>query len=337
MSAPHDIPDADPAETAAAAEVAGESMHENIEGGAAPAEAPELPSSPWKPQEGGDTSSLLSPRLLSKFRTHQEEFVNSLEARLSTLLRLELTLKLVGLETISYKRWMADWSIPSCLTLFKLEPLRGVAVVEIPPRLGMGIVDRLLGGPGHVPAEIKEISEIERALLEQAVQIILSEWVRNWTRVKDLKPVLLGYESDGNFIQIAPNLTMLVISVETTLFEHTERFEIGIPFTGIQPLIAEVTGVMESVPVPTDLDSAPAPVQWKACFDEVPVPLTVERAGLELTAREVLNLKIGDLVPLDANTAERVDIRLGDLIKFHGRLGTVGQKWAVEITDAVKQ
>src|SRR5260221_10632724 len=140
---------------------------------------------------------LLSPRELRKLRSHQQEFVNALAARLSQHLRLEFNLKLTGLQTISYQNLVDSWASPSHLALFKIEPLRGVSILEIPPRLGSCIVDRLMGGPGKAPASPQEMSEIEKALLEQILLFVLGEWCAQWAQIRELKPVLLGYESSG--------------------------------------------------------------------------------------------------------------------------------------------
>src|SRR5260221_6461399 len=140
---------------------------------------------------------LLSPRELRKLRSHQQEFVNALSARLSQHLRLEFNLKLTGLQTISYQNLVDSWVSPSHLALFKIEPLRGVSILEIPPRLGSCILDPLMGRPGKAPAAPQEMSEIEKALLEQILLFVLGEWCAQWAQIRELKPVLLGYESSG--------------------------------------------------------------------------------------------------------------------------------------------
>ena len=72
-----------------------------------------------------------------------------------------------------------------------------------------------MGGPGQPPDSIREMSEIENALLDQAVQLILGEWCSHWTKSKELKPVLLGFETNGKFIQqtAPPETVMLVITL----------------------------------------------------------------------------------------------------------------------------
>ena len=49
-----------------------------------------------------------------------------------------------------------------------------------------------------------------------------------------------------------------------------------------------------------------------------------------------LELKPGEILPLNLNAAERIDLIVGKLAKFRGRLGTRDQKWAVQITEISK-
>jgi flagellar motor switch protein FliM len=88
--------------------------------------------------------------------------------------------------------------------------------------------------------------------------------------------------------------------------------------------------------VETPAPAAPAPAKWNRVMDDVALPVTAEWQGLEVTARDVLNLKVGDVLQISPQVAREVYLRLGDISKFNGRLGTVNGQWAVELTQAVK-
>ncbi len=77
-------------------------------------------------------------------------------------------------------------------------------------------------------------------------------------------------------------------------------------------------------------------MQWNRNFDEVPVPISAIWDDLVLTARQVANLKPGDLLPLDARSTRQVKLRLGGVAKFEGHLGTTDGKWAVAVTNVLK-
>jgi flagellar motor switch protein FliM len=281
--------------------------------------------------------SLLSTRELRKLRSHQEGFIGSLASRLSSHLRLEFSLKLASLQTSTYQKLAASWANPSHLTLFKIEPLRGVAVLEIQPLLGLAMVDRLLGGSGQAQEAGVEMSEIEKALLEQTVQLILEEWCGQWNRVKELKPVILGCESNGAFVQAATAETiMLVLALEAGFGEITGQIQIALPFAALESMVRQLSQGSEAPakPAPTPVAAA---CRWNSSFDDVCVPVTAEWHGLEMSAREVLALKVGDVVKLSPECAQQIDIRLADLPKFQGRPGTVAGQWAVELTQLIKR
>jgi flagellar motor switch protein FliM len=285
------------------------------------------------------TRMLLSPGELRKLRMHQEEFASSLASRLSLYLRLEFLLKLTGVQTVAYGKLAQSWHNPTHLTLFKVEPLRGISVLEIPLPLGLSIVDRLMGGPGEATDSEREVSEIENALLDQAIQLILGEWCSHWTRMKELKPALLGFETNGKFVQAAvPETMMLVIALDAQIGSCTGQIQIAFPYNSLEGLIRELNRGVDTVAA---AEAAPQvavkpAAKWNPCFDDVCIPAVAELHGIELTAREVLSLKIGDVLKVTGKDALNVKLRLADAAKFNGRLGTVDGNWAVELTEIIK-
>jgi len=308
-----------------------------------PGNASVRPDAPAK--EAIQTYDFRNPMLLShgelrKLRLHQEESIQSMAARLSIHLRLEFSLTLADLQTVAYQKLAESWGRPAHLTLFKMEPLRGVSILEISTQLGSCMVDRLMGGPGQASSTNQEISEIEKVLLEQTVQLILDEWCGHWASLKELKPAILGYESNGSFIQGAsPETIMLVVSMEAGLGECKGRIQIGVPYAAVDTLIHRFCQSTETMTNPAP-SAPPLPAvgwKWNACFDDVCVPVTAEWEGLEMTARQILALKVGDVLPLDLKQAQRVNVRVANRFKFQGRPGTLDGKWAVEITRVINR
>jgi flagellar motor switch protein FliM len=278
----------------------------------------------------------LSPGELRRLRLRHEEFVRALSARLSIYMRLEFSLQLSKLHLVAYKKFTEALPNPAHLSLFKAEPLRGIGILDIHPRLGLTIVDRLLGGPAQSAAATHEFSEIEMALLDQAVQLVLGEWCSHWAGVEELLPTLLGHETNGQFLQTALHDTvMLALVMDAKLGDCSEKMQLVLPCSMLEPLIRKIRQSTESELDPPRPASAPA-LKWKRAFDDVPVAVTALWDDVVLTAREVANLKPGDILPLDPRCTRRVKLRLADTPKFQGSLGTTGDKWAVAVTDVVK-
>ncbi len=275
----------------------------------------------------------LAPNELRKLRLRHEEFVRSLASRLSLYLRLEVSLRLSKLQTMYYQRFTEALEAPTHVTLFKAEPLKGIGLLEIPPSLGLAIVDRLLGGAARPPEESRDLTEIETALLDQIVQIILNEWSNHWQTFQDLHPVLLGHENQAQFLQTAPHDTVVAcFSIETRIANFTKSIQLAFPHYMLEPIVDFLLATSISDRTVNRATDAPKP-QWNSGLDDVPVGITAEWGGLQLTAKEVLGLKPGHILMLDPQVANNIRVKVASATKFQGRLGTCGTKWAVELTQ----
>lgn len=277
--------------------------------------------------------AFLAPTELRKLRLRHEEFVRSLASRLSMYLRLEVSVRMSKLQTLCYQNFAGGLSTPTHLTLFKAEPLKGIGLLDIPPRLGLTIVDRLLGGAARTQEQNRDLTEIETALLDQAVQIILNEWCNHWQSFQDLHPTLLGHENNGRFLQTAPHDTVMVcLTMDMGLGDSTGQMQLAFPHYTLEPIVKYLTalGLAEketSAPAPA------TPARWNSELDDVPVGVSAEWSGLQLTARELIALQPGDVLMLEPQITQQVQVQVASAPKYHGRLGTCGSHWAVELTQ----
>ncbi len=280
-------------------------------------------------------SGFLAASELRRIRQRHDQFVRSLAARLAIFLRLECSLQLDKVQIVGYQKIIESMANPTHITLFKTEPLKGVGLLVIPPRLALTLVDRLLGGVGAMPAETRDLSDIEVALTDQVATLVLAEWCNHWPELRDLHPTLVGHENNSPFLQTsAPDTAMLILSVQTTIAEQTESFQIIFPYTTVEPLMRLINPAIpgsESTPART------AKPRWNGSLDEVKVPVTVEWQGLKMSAGDITRLMPGDVLSIDPACAAQVLVRFGNVPKFLGRPGTSDAKWAVQLTSSVSQ
>jgi flagellar motor switch protein FliM len=274
--------------------------------------------------------AFLPPAEMRNLRKHHADFIEALASSLANYLRVEVQFATVQFRTVPYRDFAQSVRPPAHLTLLKVEPLRGICIVDIPPRLGLTIVERLLGGPGG-EVESRELSEIETALVDQVIQLLVTEWCNTWQKGREVKPLVLAHENTGQFLQSsAPETTMLVLEIGTRLGECTEQIQVLFPWPMIEPLLEELEPKL--IPeTPAQLRDSGAS-KWRSEFAEIPMHLTVQGPVFEIPARDLARLKPGDLLDLDPQFVNHISIQVGNVAKFTGRLGTAGQKWAVEIT-----
>ena len=279
-------------------------------------------------------SGFLTPSELRRIRQRHEQFIRSLASRLAMFLRLEFGVKLARVQIIAYQKFTASLPAQTHTTLFKTDPLKGVGLLVISPRLALGLVDRLLGGPGQMPQAGRDLSDIEVALTDQIATLLLSEWCTHWPEMRDLKATLLGHENNSRFLQTAPpDTAMLIFTLEAGLGDQMEAVQMAFPYATVEPLMRMLS------PAPPESEPPPpqAPLNWNREFDEMRVTASVEWEGLKITAGQVTRLKPGDVLMIAPGCANQAQVRLSQVPKFFGRPGTCGGKWAIQLTEPISE
>ena len=277
---------------------------------------------------------LLSAYEFRKLEAHHVEILRGLASRLSIYFRLEIDLTLVSLMAPTFRQFISGLSQPTHVMLFKIEPLRGICVLEIPPPLGLTMADRLMGGSDQTVAAGRALSQIEASLLDQIAQFICEEWCAHWTRWQELKPALLGHESDPRYLQTSPpDSTTFVVTMNARLGECIGQLQLAFPFPTLEPLIQKLRAELKPVSDTAPETATPKETTWNPVLDDVKISIAAELRCAELPAREISRLKVGQMLNLPANSEEHVQLRLAGLPRFRGRLGTRNNHWAVEVSQ----
>jgi flagellar motor switch protein FliM len=218
---------------------------------------------------------------------------------------------------------------PTHLNLFKLTPNGRTLYLNLPCSLAQAMVDRWLGGPGLPEAEERPLSELETGLLEPGVRMFLEQWKQYWGGGRGWNVTPVGCESSTQFLEVKePDELLCVLNFDAALGELSGAISLAVPLSLVRELL----------PQPSPLSSEPAPKAeaikkpvWNPALEEVVVKLTAEWCGLELTARELAQLQVGDQLLWEGGVAAEVKLRVGDRPLFMGRLGTQNGCWAVQI------
>lgn len=274
--------------------------------------------------------AFLAEAELRRLRILHEDFIRYLSARLSMFLRMECGLKMARLQTQAYAKFTEGLSTPTHICLFKADPLLGVGVLDINPRLALTLVDRLLGGRGHSVKAERYLTEIEIVLLEDVVKIILEEWCSQWREDRELHPQVIGHENNGRFLQTSPrDAIVLALAIEVSFGDCSEQIQIGLPYYTIEPLV-------KALQLRRQKDSAPAvppaAAQWRDIYEHVRIPLRAEWSLADMPLREVAALRVGDVLQLPVSILDETRVLLSGSPKFSATVGLEGDAVAVKLT-----
>ena len=270
---------------------------------------------------------------LRQLRLMHEDFTRYLSARLSLYLRLDFGLKIAALTTVSYSQFTESLPNQTHLSLFKVEPLAGVGILEVNPRLALTIADRLLGGKGNAVKAGRYLTEIEIALMEDVIAIFLEEWCGQWKSVQELTGHIIGHENNGRFLQTSPrDAIVLALTLECSFGDCTEQIRIAVPFHTVEPLVKKIQARRQK-------DSAVAQVprraEWQPSHERIMVPVRAEWQAFELTLREISSLRVGDVVEMQPGMCADTRVLLNGTPKFVGTVGLDSDRVAVQLTSQI--
>lgn len=273
----------------------------------------------------------LSEVELRRVRIRHEEYIRYLAARLSIFLRLEYSLKMSRLSTLTYSKFTETIPNPAHVVLFKVEQLFGVGVIDINPRLALTMVDRMLGGKGHSVQGERYLTEIEVNLVDDIVSIILEEWCRQWKTEQELDTSIIAHESNGRFLETSPpDAIMLVLTMEAGVGDCSESIQIGIPYYTLEPIIKRMHDDKEKDLSPKLTNSEQA---WSGSFDKIDVDVVAEWDASGLTVQEALSLRQGDVIRFPKSVLHETRLRFSNVCKFKGDVGLENNRVAVKISE----
>jgi flagellar motor switch protein FliM len=283
------------------------------------------------PEYDPELYNFRSPGFLSQADLRQlalthDKFVQHLGARLSTFLRIDCSVRISKLSSSTFAKFSECIQSPTHVTLFQIEPLRGVGVLDMSLPLALTIADRLLGGRGSVMDVGRSLTEIEIALVEDATQLILVEWSEQWQDDDwHLQPRCIGTDTSGRFLQTSsPESVTLTIDLEVVIGECVEQLQMGVPFSMIEVIVKKMQQGRRE-------DAGTKKIEWRKPYDGIAVPLTAELVVREMTMREVLDLRPGDVLEMPRELIESACVRLSRTPEFIATVGIENGRVAVQL------
>jgi len=282
------------------------------------------------------------PDKFSKEQIRTVSFMHETFARLTTTslaaqLRSMVHVHVASVDQLTYEEFLRSIPSPTALAVINMDPLTGSAILEIDPAITFTIIDRLFGGPGEGAKINRELSEIERAVMESIIVRILGNMREAWSQVIDLRPRLGQIETNPQFVQIVPPTEMVVlVTLETKVEEVEGMMNFCIPYLTIEPIISKLSAQYwySSVRRGATTENLNVLRERLAGID---IPLVAEVGSLTLPMKDVMTLQPGNVIRLSGTrVGDPMVLKLGNRPKFDCRPGVVGKKLAVQVTRKIE-
>lgn len=258
-----------------------------------------------------------------------EVFARQVGSVLSHRLRSVVTVAHFSTDQITYGDYLRSIPTPSVIATVDMNPLPGVAMLEMTTSLAFSFVDRVLGGRGSSSPQ-RGPTEIESALISELMTSVVESFSEALEPVEDVQPVLRSVEFNPRFVQVVPPTDMiLLLSYSVTLAGGAEGIlSVCYPFRTVEPALDRLESKIRIEGRRVD-DGEVGPLH--ELVPDVEVPLVFSLESSRIPAGELFGLAPGDVI----RTAHRVDQpivgRIGGARVLQARLGRKSRRMAVQI------
>lgn len=303
------------------------------------------PTASYEPYDFRRPDKLSKDHLRSLQMLH-ENFVVYFVSSLAGYLRAQVEVALVSVEQVPYDEYIKTVS-SSLLNILTVDALAGQAIFEMDFGIFFSMLDRLLGGKGASGKIVRDLTDIEKALAGNIVELALSDLKMAWETVLPLEFVVDSVESSPQFVQIVPgNDTVVLVLFEVRMGGFKGAMSLCIPYLLIKPILNRLSTQRWFASDRKKNDPTHGRLMAQR-LNTTAVPCVARLGVASLTVADLVTLEVGQVVPMRVCQAEEVsgpvpkgrlgtvDLLVGAQVKFRGRTGLRGRNLAVQIEQVV--
>jgi flagellar motor switch protein FliM len=261
-----------------------------------------------------------------------DSFIRYNRVNLSNRLRKSVEIKKVGARSYKFDDFLQTLPSPVCMGIFKIEPLKGAALISFDSTLVLSLIDSLLGGTGSakVPVANRMFTSIELRLMEKIVGDALQDLEKAWAPLYATHMNLLRMEMNPRLVNIVPpEYQIVTMTLKIQIDDVSGNMMFAVPFMTIDPIRDKLKTGMQ-------FDLMAIDPQWSfrlsAELMEAPMEATVEMGNASITLRELLELAPGDTIMLDKACSSDMVVKVEGIPKYFAVPGIKHGNKAIQIS-----
>lgn len=283
--------------------------------------------------------SKFSREHVQAFQALHEMFARLLSTQLTTQMRLPVQSEVISLDQLTYDEFMRSITNPTAVIIYHLESLKGNILFEFTPGTAISIIERLLGGPGRIPAKPRELTDIEQSLLANIMNKAMTSFKEAWkTILPNMQPVQQTLETNPRFVQIAAaSDSVLVISFDIRLGDSNGSMRLCLPYPTVESLLPQLNRQYVMNQNHDDDQPEQASPELLKHVNQVELRVSLILGQSDIKMRDLIDLQIGDVIGLNTQQDQEMVLKVEQSPKFLARPGTIGNRLAAEITQILDE
>ena len=255
-----------------------------------------------------------------------------LSSSLPLFLRTICEVNLISVEQQSFGDYVRG--MPDPTTIFKIfaDQLKGTFAMEINSSVAFPIIDRMLGGEGVGTSEQRSASELELKVLEGFLKVVTDSYCEVWRPIIEFRTDVSGNETCPQLFQmVAPNEVVATIVYQMQVGETHGSMSICLPIGMLEGVIERFTQSSYSSTKPPSPEATNSLLKKLSDLD-FSVAADIERFPAAVS--DLMALEVGDMIRSSHRIDQPVNLLVGEVPRFKGRLAAQDGWVVLQINEA---
>ena len=264
-----------------------------------------------------------------------ERFIRLYRMSLSNALRKIATISIISTDLLKFGEFVNTLPIPSCMCIMRFESLRGPALLVFESKLAYALVDSFFGGTDrpYTKIEGKEFTRIELSIMKKVIDLAIKDMEEAWAPVHKTEISFLRTEVNPQFVGVVPPSEVIISTTfEVELENASGTIAFIVPYSTIEPIKNKLNASFQ-----TEADRIDK--EWIGKLEEhlrgSEVNMLVNLGSASITVGDLVNLNVGDVIPLTQDSDGEIEVLIEGVAKFKCLLGISRGNRAVQVTRFV--
>jgi len=264
-----------------------------------------------------------------------ERFSRHFRINMFNMLRRSAEISVGGVEMLKFSEYIHTLFVPTSLNMIRIRPLRGTALLVLDPKLVFIVVDNFFGGDGryHAKIEGREFTPTEQRVIQMLLSLAFTDLREAWAPVLQMEFEYVNSEVNPQFANIvSPTEVVVVSKFHIELEGGGGDMHVTMPYSMLEPIREILDAGVQSDRTETD-------ERWMVALREevksAEVELESTLTEAELTLRDILRMKPGDVIPVEM--PELVTLRAEGIPLYRGVLGVSDSNFAIKVQQLVER
>lgn len=266
-----------------------------------------------------------------------ERFIRLFRVSLSTALRKIASLSIISTDLLKFGEFLNTLPIPSCMGVMRFDTLRGSGMIVIESKLVYALVDAFFGGSDrpYTKSEGKEFTRIELSVITRVVELALKDLDEAWAPVHKTDIHFVRIEVNPQFVGLVPPSDIVISTTFEVELEHASgTVAVVVPYQTLEPIKEKLNAGFQPE---GDRFEKIWISQLHQHLAETKLNCHVHLGETTLSVGDLVNLNIGDVIPLTQDADGELDLVVENTPKFKCRFGVSRGNRAIQVTRPIEE